>query len=201
MDTKDILPRITAARARDICRHYRVKSELEPLLADDPSPLAFLDRLLFQERHLTDAIDFLAHGLPKREAVWWGCLCLQSTWNVAALHTEHHLALRAAVRWALEPKEELRRAAEQPGNQVGVGMPSGCLALAVFESGESIQPADQPIVSPHPQATAQGVRNALHLLAAKLPATQVQSAYRQFVALGIGLAGARPSRGEEIHGP
>jgi hypothetical protein len=22
-------------------------------------------------------IDFIAHALPAREAVWWGCLCLQ----------------------------------------------------------------------------------------------------------------------------
>ena len=25
----------------------------------------------------TDAVRFLAHALPKREAVWWACLCVR----------------------------------------------------------------------------------------------------------------------------
>lgn len=191
MDSRETLPRIAAEKASEICRHYRIKKELEPLLADEPSPLAFLDRLLFRDRHVPDAVDFLAHALPKRELVWWGCLCLQSTWDVADLMTQHHQALRSAVRWVLEPNEENRRAAAQQAEQVGVGMPSGCLALAVFESGGSIQLPDQPVIQPHPQATAQDVRNAIHLLAAKLPADQVPATYRHFVALGIGLAGGQ----------
>ena len=76
MEPDQPLPRIMAERAGDICRLYRLNQELEPLLADEPTPLVFMDRLLFQERHVPEAVAFLAHALPKREAVWWGCLCV-----------------------------------------------------------------------------------------------------------------------------
>src|ERR1044071_4286955 len=39
-----------------------------------PPPKAFVAMLLERELHV-DAVRFLAHGLPRREAVWWAWVC------------------------------------------------------------------------------------------------------------------------------
>ena len=104
-----------AAKAGAITRNYKLKKELEPLLADDPSPLQFLDRLLLDERHVPDAVDFLVYALPKREAVWWGCLCVERFLDVAVLREERRQASRSVMRWVMEPNEEHRRATQEAG--------------------------------------------------------------------------------------
>jgi hypothetical protein len=194
MATEPALTRITAAKASEITRNYTLKKELEPLLADEPSPLQFLDRLLFEEKHVPEAVDFLVYALPKREAVWWGCLCVELFLDVAVLREERRQALRSVVRWVMEPTEEHRRATEAPAKVVGPTLPSGSLALAVFESGGSIQPPDRPAIEPHPLATAQGVRNTLHILPTRVPGDQLMACYRSIVAIGIGLAQGQSSR-------
>ena len=75
----------------------------------DRTPSEYFDQLVSQEQYVK-AVQFLAHALPKRAAVWWGCLCV---WHVARPEPPELVAtvLRGALRWVLEPSEENRRAA------------------------------------------------------------------------------------------
>ena len=71
-----LLSKIKARKAREVPGGDWLDEESLALLRDDPTPLEFLDALIAHER-FADAIHFLAHAIPKREAVWWGCLCIK----------------------------------------------------------------------------------------------------------------------------
>ncbi len=128
-----LLSKIKARKAREVPGGDWLDEESLALLRDDPTPLEFLDALIAQER-FADAIHFLAHAIPKREAVWWGCLCIKLAGG-ENLSPKELAALTAAVRWALRPEEEYRAAAKEPAEAAGFEAPAGNLALAVQFSG------------------------------------------------------------------
>src|SRR6266436_6970635 len=95
------LSRVTAATAVEVCRTFNLTDEDRELLRDDWTPAQFLDVLL-EKKHYVTAIQFLAYALPRREAIWWGCLCLRQALgpNLPPKQTE---AVKGAIRWILEP--------------------------------------------------------------------------------------------------
>src|SRR5262245_44527332 len=90
------------ASAAEVCSRYAAAGEAPP--PGGSAARDYFERLCREERYDT-AIVFLAHALPARAAVWWGCVCL---WDVARLSPRPPVeaALGAAVRWVLEPTEE-----------------------------------------------------------------------------------------------
>ena len=70
------LKKIKAKTASEICGKYEQAAEILPLLSEGMSPGDFIDKLVEDDR-LQEASRFLAHALPKREAVWWACLCVR----------------------------------------------------------------------------------------------------------------------------
>src|SRR4030081_3355378 len=109
--------KINASTAAEICARFEFKQEVQPLLRDGMAPREFVDALAADRQYLA-GIDFLAQGLPPRQAIWWGCLCLQHTIgnNLSALD---QAACRAAVKWVLEPTEEARLSAKEPAEKDG----------------------------------------------------------------------------------
>src|ERR1043165_1843595 len=70
------LTKITAQSAAEVCLLARAGGQT--LAAPDTiAPAPFLEQLLSKSL-LNDAVQFLAFALPKREAVWWACLCARS---------------------------------------------------------------------------------------------------------------------------
>lgn len=127
---------------------------------------------------------FLAHALPRRTAIWWGCLCL---WQVARPEPAEAMraALAVAVRWVQEPSEDNRRAADAPARAAGLGTAARCLAKAVFWSGGSLAPPHFPPVVPKPFLTAKAVAGAVLLAAAHSgPADVRRLRRREFLAVG-----------------
>jgi hypothetical protein len=112
-----------------------------------------------------DAVIFLAHALPRREAIWWACLCL---WHrleptpPAVADT----ALGEIVRWVLEPAEPQRHAVVAVADSVD-DTPLGFLAQAVKYAGESMSAPGLPVVPPPPFLAQRMVAGALRLEAAR----------------------------------
>src|SRR5947209_13528677 len=81
------------------------------MLHQHQAPDAYVHALRADNRS-GEGLHFLAHWLPKREAIWWGCLC---TWHVARPLTveAQRTAMRAVVQWVQEPTEPRRRAVEK----------------------------------------------------------------------------------------
>lgn len=70
------LVRIKAVTAAEVCAHFDLEEEARPLLRQGMGPREFVHALVAHKQYAA-GIDFMAHALAAREAVWWGCLCLQ----------------------------------------------------------------------------------------------------------------------------
>lgn len=175
--------------AAEICLDFELTRDGRAVLRDDMMPGTFLS-LLEQKQLYKDAIRFVAYLLPKRQAVWWGCLCVWETVRPTPPATID-LALQAAVRWVQEPSEENRRAAEAPGKAVGVSVPAGAVALAAFWSGGSMSRPDLPIVPPPPLLTAKTIAGALVAAAEQGERGQLADRYRRFLALARDVDGGK----------
>lgn len=188
MTDASILVKISAKTAAEVCGEFALSEEAQPLLRAGASPLQFLNELVARDEYLPAAVDFLARALPQREAVWWGCLCV---WQERGprLSPPERKALVSAVRWALYPTEPHRRDAGAAISAVDpIWNAIGRLAQAVFESGGSMFPPDQPVVEPGPTAAADGVAHTIHMLALSEPMEQIMASYCRSVGLGIGVA-------------
>src|SRR4051794_39301735 len=69
-----------------------------------------------------EAIRVLAHALPKREAVWWACMCAGTT-APPDLAEPDRLARETAELWVRQQKEEIRRAAMKHAETAGFQTP------------------------------------------------------------------------------
>ncbi len=123
----------------------------------------FLDQLVKEHLH-EDAVQFLAHALPKREAVWWACLCVGQVLGPEP-SPDAVAALDAAKAWAIDPSDEKRRATFPAAEAADIGTPAGCTAAAAYFSGGSLAPANLPAVAPAAHITADLVASALTLAA------------------------------------
>jgi hypothetical protein len=181
---KNPFAKIKVSTAAEICARFELKEEVQPLLRDGIAPLEFVDALVADRQYLA-GIDFMAYGLPPREAIWWGCLCVQhaSGNNLSELKKA---ACRAALRWVLEPTDENRRAANEPAEKAGQGCPAGALAAASHHTEDPLSlpsPARQPSFAP-----ARGVAGAIKLASTKADPSRIVDTHRLFLELGIGVA-------------
>jgi hypothetical protein len=153
------------ASADEVCRRFARDAEAPP--PGGSPPREYFERLCGEEQYRT-AIGFLAHALPVRAAVWWGCLCV---WDAArpSLPQPVDAALGAALRWVLNPIDELRRAAENAAAGAD-DTPAGYLAQAVFFSGGSLLASNLPVLEPPPFLANRVLAGTILMAAAQAPA-------------------------------
>ncbi len=96
---------------------------------------------------LTEASRLVAHALPKREAVWWACMCAFHT-DPADLPEADRKAREAAEEWVRQQSDKARRAAWDLAQGAGCGTPEAWAAISAFWSGDSMSPEGQPAVPP-----------------------------------------------------
>jgi hypothetical protein len=179
------LEKVKTSRVAEVCQHFNLREEARPLLKDKQTPREFLDALLAAKQYRA-AIDFLAHALPAREAIWWGCLCVGHV--LPDLPPPEEAARNAAVEWVVDPTEDNRRAAQAPGDAAGLGTPAGGLARAAFWSGGSLTPPNLPAVAPDPFMPAKAVAGAVLLASTKVKGGKIPDIQRVFVEIGLGVA-------------
>jgi len=182
------LKKVKAVLAAEVCAHFELREESRPLLTATATPRGFLESLV-GARHYPSALSFLAHALPPREAVWWGCLCLRQASGPSLAPTDS-AALRASAEWVLEPTEERRKTAAALAEEAGIGTPAGILATAVGWTGGSLAPPNPkvPEVPPGPYLPARAVTGAVLLASARAEAVRIAETQRVFVELGIDVA-------------
>lgn len=168
---------------------FDLKNEARALLREGMSSGEFLEVLLTSKQYLA-SIDFIAHALPAREAVWWGCLCLHHVCgnNLSELDKE---ACQAAVQWVLQPTDENRALAKAPAEAAGTGSPAAALAAAANQTGDNLTPPKAPTMPPKPFAPAKAVTNAVKLSISKADPIKITETQRLLLELGIGVAEGR----------
>lgn len=183
------LRKIKAETAAEVCAHFELDKEERPLLTPGATPRELLDALAAAGKRRA-AIRFLAHALPHREAVWWGCLCLKQAFP-AGMPGPEEAAVKTAVLWVLEPTEAARKAAADSVEAAGKTTPGGGVAWAVSLTGGSLSPTipKVPPVPPGPYLPAKALVGAILLASTKTP--NLEDAQRLFVELGTGVAEGR----------
>ena len=176
----------TVASAAEICSRFLLKNEVRPLLCDHMGTTEFVGVLLANKQYVT-GIDFLAHALQVREAVWWGCLCVHHACGDSLSPLERKACI-ATVQWVLEPTEKNRAATRAPAEAAAPASPTAQLAMAVIQAGENLVPSNPPPVAPAPFAPAKAVAKAVKLVSTRADPVRTVDTYRLFLELGIGVA-------------
>ncbi len=153
--------------------------------ADVPRAIA----LLIEGDRLHDALRLIAHALPKREAVWWACMC-------ARLRTEPtaQASLDAAETWVRKPDETTRRAAMAAAEAGAFRHAEDWAAVAAFWSGGSISPEGQPAVEPADNLTGVAVASAIILAAMRQSPERAPARMQQFLGSARDIAGGGAGR-------
>jgi hypothetical protein len=176
--------------------------ELEPpalkVLAGAETAAEGIARLEAEELR-NDAARLAAHALPKREAVWWACMCARAV-PLPTLTEADATAIAAAEAWVRKPGEEaLRRAAMEAAQKTGFRTPEAWAAVGAFWSGGSMAPEGQPAVPPPDHLTGVAVSGAVVLAAVRLRPDRAQARLARFLdaARDIAAGGAGRMAPEE----
>ncbi|HEX9108152.1 MAG TPA: hypothetical protein VF832_13005 [Longimicrobiales bacterium] len=176
----------TAPGVAALCARYGLAPEVSACARPEHDPPAFVAALLEAEQY-AGAVAFLAHALPRREAIWWAWTCARRT-----TPPERSPALQAALdateRWLAQPADSNRRPLLDIARAADLGTPAGCAALAGFFTGGSIAPPENPDVPPPEFATARAVAGSITLAAVSDPPQEAPARFRQFVAQGLEVA-------------
>jgi hypothetical protein len=167
------------------CAYLEFADDVGGMAGTAKSPDDLIATLAQQER-FQDALRLRAHLLTKRQAVWWGCLCVREL--DSPLPAPQMAALRAAANWTGEPDEERRRIAEQSAEAAKFSGIGAMLALSAFWSDGSMAPEGNPEVPPDERLTSQGVSAALISAAYHGDPTKASDRFRAFLAKGKDIA-------------
>jgi hypothetical protein len=149
------------------------------------SDLAVLQHLR-DNKEYSEAVKYLAKGLPNREAIWWAYLCSYALEkNSDDDLTQEALAVTEA--WVKEPSESKRRRAGKLGEALEFFTPASWAATAIFWRGGSITPEGRPEVEAGDEMCGEAVANAIIIAAHKLPDESTQH-FEQFLIQDLHIA-------------
>ena len=157
--------------------------EAMALLRPEMHPLEFV-ALLMEKALYPDAVRFIAHALPKREAVWWGWVCAR---RAAGDNPQPKIkaSLEATEKWIAQPSEDNRRSAMAAAQKAELGTAAGCAGLAAFFSGGSLAPPEAPVVPPGEFLSAKAVCGAVIFAAVAKEPERAPEKFKSFLAQGV----------------
>jgi hypothetical protein len=164
-------PSVQIPDLEDFCLEIGIGRIAKLYLRPELTPRQYFGRLLVHDEP-GDAVRFQTFSLPKREAVWWACLCLRSVSDPMRKPKQAE-ALKAVIRWVLDPSEEHRQAAGKAGKAATFGTPIGAIAMCV---------------SFDPLLTANMLTGTIVGLVAEVPPEKAKATLLSFIALGISVA-------------
>ncbi|WP_247871983.1 hypothetical protein [Azospirillum sp. TSO35-2] len=180
------MPKLRFARAAEAVAGMELSPEAKALMAPNAGTAALLKALIAAELY-ADAIRLLGMALPRREAVWWGCLAARG-----ALPPEPKpadiAALEAAEAWVYRPTEENRRACFAPAEAMGFETACAYAALAAFWSGGSLAPPDAAVVVPPGDGLTGTAAAAAVLIAAAAVPKEVLARQRATLVQALDIA-------------
>jgi hypothetical protein len=172
--------RIRFADAADVFAAFPRLEAMAARPAGATDPLAHARHLIASPRP-AGALAFIAHLLPRREAIWWGRQCVEAILGRAAQDE----AMELATQWVREPSEPLRRRALSLWRDSETRTPTHWLARAVAYSGGSLLAPDQPASPPAPDDCALAVNAAVVLSATRTAPTLILPWIRACAESGV----------------
>jgi hypothetical protein len=178
------------ATVRDLYSAFPTAEEDVGVEATDQPSLDFV-RSQVADGAWDAALSYCAYLLPRREAVWWACLCLRRM--LPAFAPPDAANLQIAEAWVQAPDEQSRRAALNLGMQGDTRSPTTWVALAAGWSGGSMLAPEYGSVPAAPYQTARAVRAALLMANAQLSSVTARDVLTPCVEAGVRLATAEGS--------
>lgn len=180
------MEKIHTELAKDLIKHFELEDEAQELFDESLTTTDFLDKLMSNNMYM-DAITLLSHSLPKREAVWWACICAKKHQEDVddELFTQ---SIEAAEKWVYDPTEKNRRVAEFYAEKGKYETAASWAAAAAFWSGESIMPEGEPIVAPAEYLYSHAVRGCIITCVGMNEAASIDESYQTYLSHGIDIA-------------
>jgi hypothetical protein len=142
---------------------------------------------------LLEAARLIAYALPKREAVWWACMCSVHT-APPDLAESDRAAREAAEVWVRQQTDASRRAAMERAQASEFATPEAWSAVAAFWSGDSMAPEGQAAVPPAPHLTGTAVSGAVALSSVRGDVGRRKARLERFLESARNIAGGGPGR-------
>ena len=191
------LPKLAVPLAPLIPR-LELDAEGSAIIAGKPDAAAAMSALADAGR-LPEAVRLAAHALPKREAVWWACMCARAVPDPSV--ADHDLkALAAAEAWVRRPDEASRRAAMAAAEATKMQSPEAWAAVGAFWSGGSMSPEGQPAVPPAEHLTGVAIAGAVVLAAVRRSPERADARFALFLSSARDIAAGGGGRIEPEQG-
>lgn len=168
-------------KATEVTRYVNLGEEAKKMLTPEISANEFIEALVAKQLH-PDAVQFIAHYLPKRQAVWWALGCVKQ--GVPEMTPEQDAALKTTERWIAEPTEENRQAAFRAAETADTTTPFGITALAAYYS-EALPPTADPKTNAKAYFITAKLVTAAVMLAATADPEQLKPRFSGFVNKGV----------------
>jgi len=178
------LVRVRASVAAELLKYFELSDEAQPHADRAATPARFIESMM-GAACFNDAVKFLAHALPKREAVWWACLAARHALNS---DPDQEAAVLAAETWAARPTEEHRLIAKQIAEKTAFKTAASWAATSAWWSAGSMAEPGQPEVPPPPFLYAQAVASAICLAAVLPDPINADKRYQRYLSQGLDLA-------------
>jgi len=182
-------PALTKLRAADwpaVLPRLALAEPAAGIATKAPDAVAALEALV-QAGLVSEATKLLAFALPKRESVWWACMCARHTMP-PDLPEPDRLALEAAEKWVFKGEEAMRRAAFAHAETAKFSSAEAWAAVGAFWSGDSMAPAGQAAVPPAPHLSGTAVSGSILLAAVRGQPARRPARLARFVASGREIA-------------
>ncbi len=192
MMTEMNFTKIKQPSALAICQGLELDEQATALLQDNPATADYLQQLIALKLY-PDAVRFLAHALPKREATWWACLCARN--GLTDKTPAHEIkAIELAEAWVYKPTEDNRKLTLPAAEATAFKTAASWAAIAAFWSGDDISPVPQAVIPPDEKLYAKAVVGAVMLAATQGEASKVNDNYQLFLQQGINIASGGDGR-------
>lgn len=178
--------KVDAINASELLQHFDLEEGAIDILHPDMNPEGAVATLV-EHGFLYDAVRLLAHGLPKREAVWWTCVVARQVQSPDT-DDDNINALIASEAWARKPSEDNRLRCRELAEKTGYKTPASWAATAASWSTGSLAPEGEPEIEPPFYLYAHAVAGGVTLAGVELNADEPAEAIKGFLAQGINLA-------------
>jgi hypothetical protein len=186
------LVKFSSSQLPAVLPHVNLAAEPAAVVQDAQAVAEALDKLE-AAGFLTEAARLVAHALPRREAVWWACMCAAHT-APPDLPEPDRQARENAENWVRQQTDALRRAAMRGAEAGGFGTPEAWAGVAAFWSGDSMSPEGQPAVPPAPHLAGAAVAGSIVLASVRGDPAKQQARLKRFLESGRNIAAGGPGR-------
>jgi hypothetical protein len=160
-----------------------LSEEAMGLVRPDIAPRDYI-ALLMSKKLYADAVRFLAHALPKRQAVWWGWISAKKAAGPDP-PPKIKASLEATEKWIAQPDDDAGRAAMAAAKEAQTTTAAGCAGMAAFFSGSSLGPPHVPPIPPGEYLTAKAVSGAVIYAAVGKDPVNAPGRFQSFVQQGV----------------